>query len=190
MRKTCAIAFLVLVFAIAAAAQIPSGGNIFFGYSYSQGSVFSGSASGGGGMSGWEASAEGKYLPWIGAVVDFDWHYGGRDFTICLGTSPCSAKRIRFNASRHAVLFGPRASVSIGRYTPFAEFLLGVAHQTDSGGGISEADTTFSTAIGGGLDYKLVKGLALRAQGDSIHTSFHGLGQNDLRISTGFVFRF
>ncbi len=94
------------------------------------------------------------------------------------------------NGSRHTVLFGPRASVSVGRYTPFAEFLLGLAHQSDSGGGISNSDNTFATAIGGGLDYKLIKGVAWRLQADSVHTSFFGHGENDLRFSTGIVFRF
>jgi hypothetical protein len=94
------------------------------------------------------------------------------------------------NVSRHALLFGPRASLSIGRYTPFAELLLGFAHQSDVGGPISNSDTTFSSAVGGGLDYKLIKGVAWRLQGDSIHTHFFGNAQNDLRISTGIVFRF
>ncbi len=87
-------------------------------------------------------------------------------------------------------MFGPRASVSFGRYTPFAEFLLGIAHQTDTGGGVSNSDTGFSTAIGGGLDYKLVKGVAWRAQADSVHTRFFGVSRDDLRFSTGIVFRF
>ena len=45
-------------------------------------------------------------------------------------------------------------SLPIGRYTPFAHALLGVAHE-NSGGGLS--DTSFGDAIGGGLDYKIVK---------------------------------
>jgi hypothetical protein len=196
VRKTCAIGAAVLLFTIIAPAQIPTGGNVFLGYSYSQGEAFTSNRNGvlvpplaGAGMQGWDASAEGKFLPWIGAVVDFDWHYGGHDFNPC-GSVPCGRKTFHLNASRHTVLFGPRASMSVGRYTPFAEFLLGFAHQTDSGGGISNADTTFATAIGGGLDYKLIKGVAWRVQGDSIHTSFFGHGENDFRISTGIVFRF
>jgi hypothetical protein len=51
-------------------------------------------------------------------------------------------------------MFGPRVSLPIGRYTPFAHALLGVAHE-NSGGGLS--DTSFGDAIGGGLDYKIVK---------------------------------
>ncbi len=161
MRKISATAFTLLVLSAISSAQIPTGGNIFFGYSYSHGEAFAGTASGGASMNGWEGSAEGKYL-----------------------------RTFRVNGSRHTVLFGPRASISVGKYTPFAELLVGISHQTDAGGGISNSDTTFATAIGGGLDYKLVKGIALRAQGDSIHTHFFGQAHNDLRISTGIVFRF
>src|SRR5215467_7834456 len=67
-------------------AQMPSGGNVFFGYSYSQGNVFphglpAGQAGPTVNMSGWEASVEGKYLPWLGVVADLDWHYGSRSIT-------------------------------------------------------------------------------------------------------------
>lgn len=189
MRKICAILFSILAVDIAASAQLPTSGNVFFGYSYSQGSAFTGTARGGVNMSGWEGSAEGKFLPWIGIVADFDWHYGSRSFTGCVG-NPCSIKTFSLSASRHTVSFGPRASVSLGKYTPFAEFLVGISHQTDTGGGISNSDTGFSTAIGGGLDYKLIKGIALRAQGDSVRTNLFGAKRNDLRISTGIVFRF
>jgi len=189
VRKISATAFTLLILSAISKAQIPTGGNIFFGYSYSHGEAFAGAARGGASMNGWEGSAEGKYLPWIGVVADFDWHYGGRDLRGCVGT-PCLPRTFRVNGSRHTVLFGPRASISVGKYTPFAELLVGIAHQTDAGGGISNSDTTFATAIGGGLDYKLVKGIALRAQGDSIHTHFFGQAHNDLRISAGIVFRF
>jgi len=149
VRKISATAFTLLVLSAISSAQIPTGGNIFFGYSYSHGEAFAGTASGGASMNGWEGSAEGKYLPWIGVVADFDWHYGGRDLRGCVGT-PCLPRTFRVNGSRHTVLFGPRASISVGKYTPFAELLVGIAHQTDAGGGISNSDTTFATAIGGG----------------------------------------
>ena len=184
LRKIAAIIFVISLAVAVSQAQIPSGGNVFFGYSFARGDTFTGLSSVGINMNGWEGSAEGKFLPWIGVVADFDWHYGGHDLFGCTG-SGC-----RLNASRLGVLFGPRASMSIGRYTPFAEFFLGLAHQTNTGGGISNTDTAFSTAIGGGLDYKLVKGVAWRVQGDDIRTSlFHGT-QNNIRISTGIVFRF
>ena len=189
MRETCATGATILLFAVIARAQLPTGGNVFLGYSYTHGEAFTNNTIGGASMNGWDVSAEGKFLPWIGAVIDFDWHYGGHDFPPCVGPS-CPPKGFRLNASRHTVWFGPRASVSMGRFTPFAEFLLGLAHQSDSGGGISNSDNTFATATGGGLDYKLIKGVAWRLQADSVHTSFFGHGENDLRFSTGIVFRF
>jgi hypothetical protein len=197
VRKTCALGCAVFLFSVIAQAQIPTGGNVFFGYSYSGGNAFTGNFTpvptptmGHINMSGWEASLEGKYLPWIGVVADLDWHYGSRDVTKGCAVFPCTPGSFRLNASRHELMFGPRASISVGKYTPFAQLLLGVAHQSDTGGGVSNSDTTFATDIGGGLDYKLIKGVAVRVQLDSIHTSFFGSGQNDLRFSTGIVFRF
>ena len=196
MRETCATGATILLFAVIAAAQLPTSGNVFLGYSYTHGEAFTSNkkgviapALGGASMTGWNASAEGQFLPWLSGVIDFDWHYGGHEFAPCANLS-CTQKPFHLSASRHTLLIGPRASMSFGKYTPFAEFLVGVANQTDSGAGISNSDMTFSTAFGGGVDYKLLKGVAWRGQADSVHTSFFGHGENDLRISTGIVFRF
>jgi opacity protein-like surface antigen len=170
-------------------AQLPTSGNAFVGYSYSGDRVFASGSSSGVHANGWEGSVEGKFFPWIGVVGDFDWHYGGHDFTTCAPT-PCVPRVVTVNASRHNLLFGPRASISRGKYTPFVELLLGFTHQTDSGGGISNSDTGFAFAVGGGVDYKLVKGVAARVQLDSIHNSLFGRGESNLRISTGIVFKF
>lgn len=51
-------------------------------------------------------------------------------------------------------------------------------------------DTTFALAIGGGLDYKIIRPIAARFQADYIRTSFYGTNQNNIRLSTGIVFRF
>jgi len=166
-------------------AQMPSGGNVFFGYSYSQGNVFphglpAGQAGPTVNMSGWEASVEGKYLPWLGVVADLDWHYGSRSITPPFPVS----------ASRHQIMFGPKASISMGRYTPFAQALFGVTHQSDSGTGPSDSDTSFASAIGGGFDYRLLKVVAARGQLDYLHANLFGGSQSHIRLSTGLVFRF
>lgn len=179
----------VLCFSAAASAQIPTSGNIFFGYSYSQAQVFSSNSSANVNANGWHGSVEGKFLPWVGLVGELDWHYGSHALTECIGAG-CVPALVQFNASRNDILFGPRVSISLKRYRPFAEFLLGVAHETDSGGGVSNSDTGFATGFGGGLDYKLIKGVAARIQFDSIHHSLFGHGSNDPRISTGIVFKF
>jgi hypothetical protein len=193
LRKICAISFLTFVFSTIANAQLPAGGDAFFGYSYVHGEAFSNSrtvdASGGtANMSGWEASVEGKYLPWLGIVADLDWHYGGHDTTSCVASGNC--RRFRINASRDTLLFGPRASMTYGKYRPFAEFLLGVGYQSDKGGGISNSDMTIATGFGGGVDYTLLLSVALRAQLHDIHTTFFGKSQYDPRFSFGIVFRF
>src|SRR5579864_6047864 len=88
VRKTSLVA-LVLVAGIVAEAQVPTSGNIFFGYSYSGGNVFLSSAperqaaSHTAGLNGWEGSLEGKFLPWIGIVADLSGHYGSHDLPVC-----------------------------------------------------------------------------------------------------------
>jgi hypothetical protein len=189
LRKTCAIAFTLIICGAVCHAQIsiPKSGNAFFGYSYSRGQVLNGTAIGIS-MNGWEGTAEGKFLPWLGGVADFDWHYGGAN-TTCTGAG-CTPANFRLNASRHSFLFGPRVSTSISKYTPFAQVLLGLSNQTNTGGGVSTSDLAFANEVGGGLDYKLLQSVAWRTQVDWIHTHLFGIGQTDLRISTGIVFRF
>jgi len=192
--KICAISFLALVSPAMASAQfLPSGGNAFFGYSYVRGETFvkSGPPPGTGGaanLSGWEVSAEGKYLPWLGAVADLDWHYGGHDASLCQPLGPCTAFRV--NASRDTLLFGPRASTVYRRFRPFADLLFGIAYQSNKGGAISNSDLTFAFALGGGVDYQLLRSVWLRGQVHAVRTGFFGRSQFDPRISTGIVFSF
>jgi hypothetical protein len=47
-----------------------------------------------------------------------------------------------------------------------------------------------ATALGGGIDYRLVKLVALRLEGDYITTRFFNTTQNNIRLSTGVVLRF
>jgi hypothetical protein len=79
-------------------------------------------------------------------------------------------------------------SVSIGKVRPYAEALFGGAHVNVNNG--VGSDTSFATALGGGLDYRLLKPIAWRFQGDYVQTRFFGATQNNVRISTGIVLRF
>jgi opacity protein-like surface antigen len=148
-----------------ACAQVSTKGNVFFGYSYNRAEVFSNDDRN---LNGWDASLEGKFLPWIGVVADLGGTYGGR-------------------VSEHNFLFGPRISAQAGRYRPFAELLIGASHVSISDDG---SDTSFGNAVGGGLDYRVVGPVAARGQLDWIHTRFFGHGQDDVRFSTGIVVRF
>jgi opacity protein-like surface antigen len=180
MRRQGIIVFLLMVLArmtlpSAAWAQIPTKGNAFFGYSYDRTSIVSDDTTN---LNGWEATLEGKFLPWIGLVVDVDGHYGTQTLA---GTSA--------DVTTHNVLLGPRVSVQVKRFRPFAEFLVGVGHVSRTNG-ISDSDTSFANAVGGGLDYRLVGPLTIRGQLDWINTRFYGEGQNGVRFSTGIALHF
>jgi len=169
----------------AAHAQLPSG-NIFLGYSYARADMGLGDHIN---ANGFEGSLEGKVFPHLGIVADVSGHYNEKQtINICPGPGPCSA--VPVNATLHSYLAGPRVSVSIGRFTPFANALFGVSHIKASASGFAEADTAFATAIGGGVDYKLIKGFAVRVQADALQTRFFGQTQNNLRAAAGVVFRF
>lgn len=190
MRKTWTVTFTLLILSTVARGQVlPRSGNAFIGYSYSGGQVFNPSAINIH-MNGWEGSAEGTFLPWLGGVADLDWHYGGATVR-CSAVGPnCPALRFHLNGTRESLLFGPRASTNFGKYTFFAQFLLGITFQTVAAGTTSTSDRSFSDAVGGGVDYKLVKSVAWRGQVDWIHTRLFGGSQSDIRVSTGVVFRF
>ena len=193
MRKILVTVFMLLSLAGWMAAQVPTSGNVFFGYSYYNSNLAVDRAS----LNGWEGSLEGKVLPHVGIVADLSGHYGSQDFLICLvvpvGVPGCATT----SASTHElnVMFGPRVSFSVGRWRPFAHGLFGVAHISSNGFG---SQTSFAMALGGGLDYRIVRPVAWRFQLDYMRTqltrpnsfspSFSA--QNNFRFSTGIVLRF
>ncbi len=183
MRKTILLSVVLLFLGTLAVAQVPTSGNIFFGYSYYNTNLSSIDRAN---TNGFEASLEGKVLPFVGIVADFDGHYGSQNFPAPFCGLVCTPS---FNASftEHNVLFGPRVSASVGRFRPFAEAMFGVGHVNASGSG---SDTSFATALGGGLDYRLFHLLGWRFEGDYVQTRFFGTHQNNTRLSTGIVFHF
>lgn len=191
--KFALILFCFLAFATVAVAQAPNG-NVFFGYSYYHADLSSIDSAN---TNGWEASVEGKVIPFLGFVADVDTHYGSQNFLCtefpqpaCPVSVPLAGGVATLNDSftEHNFLFGPRVSVSVAKFRPFAEALFGGAHISlnNSGG----SDTSFATAVGGGLDYKIIPLIAWRFQGDYVQTRFFDATQNNVRISTGLVLRF
>jgi Outer membrane protein beta-barrel domain len=163
-----------------AAAQVPKG-NIFVGYSYGSADLNHDNRSN---LNGWEGSLEGKFLPFIGIVADFNGLYGSNNF-------PSSSQQIfKVDAREHNFLFGPRVSVSVGKIRPFAHALFGAGHVSVSATDYSASDTSFAEAVGGGFDFKLVPLISWRFQGDYLQTRFFGNTQNNGRFSTGIVLNF
>jgi opacity protein-like surface antigen len=93
-------------------------------------------------------------------------------------------------------MFGPRVSVRVGKLRPFAQGLFGVGHITTRQNATvadniaQPSDTSFAWALGGGLDYKILRPIALRFQGDYVEARYFGTTQNDVRLSTGVVLHF
>jgi opacity protein-like surface antigen len=172
------------MFSSFAAAQIPKG-NVFFGYSYAHADLVPGQGSN---LNGWEGSLEGKVFPLLGIVADFSGHYGGVKVPILCPGPPCPS--VHFSGNEKNVLFGPRLSTSIGKFRPFVEALVGVGHVSASATGVSNSNTSLATALGGGLDYRIIHGIAWRFQGDYLQTRFFSSRQDNARISTGIVFNF
>jgi len=165
MLRICKFALILLAISPALHAQaILPKANVFVGYSYNHFSTNGFSDN----LNGWEFSGEGQVFPFLGIVGDYSSHYGDNKL------------------HEQNYLFGPRASVTVGKVRPFAELLIGGAHINVNPG----TDTSFATAVGGGVDWHVGGPLAWRFQGDYLHTSFFGGAQNNVRLSTGIVFRF
>jgi opacity protein-like surface antigen len=185
MRKIACIGLGVFLLVSFAAAQ---SGNIFVGYSF-ENTNWAGlnSSLSRPNLNGWEASLEGKVFPHLGIVTDFASHYGSQSFT---ELSPSGPVKVNVTGHEWEVLFGPRLSIPVGNFTPFAEAMIGLAHVHNGGDFPSSANTSFAAAIGGGLDYRLIKFLAVRLEADYLQTRFYSTTQDNLRLSTGVVFRF
>ena len=183
MRKTLFIGVTLVVLATFAAAQIPTSGNVFIGYSYYNTKLTVDRGS----LNGWEGSLEGKIFPFIGIVADFSGHYGSMTFPVACPVNVIPCGPINANVHMENFLFGPRVSVSVGKFRPFGEALFGAGHVNTNGFG---SDTSFATGLGGGLDYTIIRPIAWRFQGDYIHTKLFSVTQNNARISTGIVLRF
>jgi hypothetical protein len=122
-------------------------------------------------LNGWEISGQYKLTDWLGGVADFDGHYG----------SPSGV-----STSIHTFLFGPQVSWPT-RVSPFAHILAGGAHVSTG----PFADTSFSVAIGGGIDTRVMDHIYWRViEGDYLFTHFFGNTQNNARLSTGIVLKF
>ncbi len=78
IMRRLSITILLLATTVGAAwAQIPTKGNVFFGYSYDRTPIATNDTAN---LNGWDATLEGKFLLWIGLVVDVDGHYGSHNY--------------------------------------------------------------------------------------------------------------
>jgi hypothetical protein len=178
VQKRIAIVFALLMMTAAGVAQIPTGGNLFLGYSYLRSDT---GVDNRGDLNGWEGALEGNVMPYVGIVADVSAQYGHLPDPFLGDVST----RVQ------SYLVGPRVSVSVGKIRPFAHILIGASHVNESQlGFLSHSETDFADAIGGGIDYHLIPRVSWRVQLDDLQTRFNGGRQDDARFSTGLVLRF
>lgn len=129
---------------------------------------------------GWEFSAAYKFVPFLSAKADFGEEYGSLNG---------GSVRMR------TYLFGPQLSLP-GPISPFVHAELGFAHEsvgtfTNSNLISPGSNTSLATALGGGLDIKVVPFLSLRViQIDDLMTRLYQGRQSEPRVSAGIVFHF
>jgi outer membrane protein OmpA-like peptidoglycan-associated protein len=139
---------------------------------------------------------------YLGIVGDFG---GFNDTEINLrGATP--SRVVDSSGTVYTYLFGPRLSFrKSDRITPFVQVLFGGIHAsevklsgcTDGACTLLPAEDTFALTAGGGLDIKVRRHFAIRIiQAEYLMTKFEdrttgsNASQNDIRLSSGIVFRF
>jgi len=204
VRRILWIFGLALVFSFIASAQSAPRADIFGGYTYNrvsgftipfqalfntQGPAFPVPAYG---LNGYTGSVNVRAYRWLGVTAEITDLYGTPLKKVL--STPIDSRE-----HEYSYLAGPRVSVSFRheRWTPFLQALYGEAHGTalvtvpGEAGSFYISERKFAVAIGGGLDLKLKKHVAVRlAQAEYAVTHFESSQQKNLRISTGFVFRF
>jgi opacity protein-like surface antigen len=129
-------------------------------------------------LNGFNTSFTYNFNRFLGATGEIGGNYGN---TVGSGVK----------ADQFFFLFGPKfAYRGNSRLTPFAHVLPGVVRQNVDFGANDASTTQFALATGGGLDINVSDKIAIRgAQADYIMARLGGI-QNNLRVSTGFVFKF
>jgi hypothetical protein len=188
VKKMLAALFVLATLPMAAVAQIIPKVTLFGGYTLVHNQQPNGGPSFN--VNGWDASAEIKPASWLGLVGDVSQQYG----------SVSGVKE-----TQTSVLFGPQLTVpGIKKVKPFVHILAGAVHGTNSsiplailcpttgctGAGII-LGTTFATAVGGGVDFKLAGPMWVRAiQVDYLHANLNPDHHTDVRVAAGIAFHF
>ena len=89
--------------------------------------------------------------------------------------------------TEYNLFLGPRLSTTYGKWRPFIQAMGGLHRQPVN----NLHYDPIAYDIGGGVDYKLFfKNFSWRLQGDYVHTRLLSAEQQDVRLSTGLVWRF
>ncbi len=199
MRKVLVVAVLLGLLALALPLMAEDKVEVFGGYQY----LHLGDATASGqtifnsqGFNGWDAAAQFNVTKYFGIEGNF----GGAYAT--LGGSQ-GVKTHLYTYTGGPVLF-----VNVGPIKPFVHGLFGGLHSSFSGSGgsgnsVNLSDNGYTSMVGGGLDVKVSKAVAVRlAEFDWVYYHLGSLSSsgsqlfpafgesNNFRLTTGIVFRF
>ena len=185
LRVVVSLLGFASLFGVAAQAQERKTIDVFAGYSYVRDNPSTRGANSFD-LHGGSASVAYNFNNWLSGVADF----GGYHNTNILGSGG--------SGTLSTYLFGPRVSYHhFGRITPFGQVLFGVAHTGQALLNTANSQNAFAMTVGGGVDYRLNSRFSIRpAQVEYLLTRFNEFtdpraqSQNNLRVSTGIVFRF
>lgn len=144
-------------------------------------------------LNGWNASLSGYFGRYLGITADFSGTYGTPKVTVP------QVGQIGINTHLYTFMFGPvLRAANPSPFQPFVHVLAGGARVSGSvsitgigGSSVSDSDTGFAWAAGGGLDYKLLPLISVRlGQLDFLQTRIGGDSQSNFRYSAGVVLRF
>jgi opacity protein-like surface antigen len=177
----------VVTLSVYGMAQSPDRIEVFGGYTYIDPDFSLVAANG---VSGWNASVDFRGYDYTGFVADVSGLYPRQHY------GPVTA-----SGQSYTFLFGPQFTFSLGRFSPFAHVLAGLAHVTPGSFSFVESNNSFGVAAGGGVDYSVKRHIAIRGQADWLYTHFTPIAameqgtnftknRNVARISTGVVFKF
>jgi hypothetical protein len=138
-------------------------------------------------FNGWDVAPAYKFNKFLGVEADFGGGYGSVS-----------------GVSNHLYTYagGPIVTLGLPFLQPYAHALFGGAHLNSGASGVSVSTSGYTFMVGGGVDAKLNRLLAIRvAQVDWLYYHFSGYnadnvttpsfsGSNNVRISTGIVVRF
>ena len=152
---------------------------------------------------GVEASVIRNLNRYLGIKADFSAHFHHDSFTVTACGVPCVPQPGELNPKLLNFLGGPELKKrNHTKFTPFVHALFGVAHESTSfktSGPVANltltnSETGFAMAFGGGVDIRLARRFSLRASAD-YNPAWIGRDddgnrqrQNDLRISMGILF--
>jgi opacity protein-like surface antigen len=158
---------------------------------------------------GWDAAVTQYPWHWVGATFDVSGAYANPDITIPAnyfgpGNPPSNTTISNaIHTSAYTLMFGPSFAYRENeKVQPFVHVLLGGVRGQASltskgeilaGTSANASDWSFGYAVGGGVDVKITKCLAVRGQGDWIRTAFKNGDndrQNNIRVLGGLVYRF